>query len=422
MALAGALVGLTALTAAAQGRRPAGADWPQWRGPDRSGLSRDTGLMKSWPAGGPRLAWKAPGLGGGFGQCAVVGGRIYGVGLRGAEEIAWALDAATGRPVWSAPFARPSNPDPGGRGGGPRSTPTVDGDRLYVEGVGGDVACLDLATGKVRWQKSLVREFGGRVPQWGFSESPLVDGEKLIVTPGGGQATLVALNKMTGAPIWRAQVPGGDSAEYSSPIVADVDGQRQYIQFLKGGVVGVSARDGGFLWRYNQPANGVANCSTPLYADHIVFAASGYGKGGGAARLAGSPAGTTATELYKAPQMKNHHGNMVLVNGFVYGFDENNLTCINLKTGEVKWFNRSVGKGSIAYADGMLYCRSERGSVALVEANPQSYVERGRFDQPERSNLPAWANPVIAGGRLYLRDQENLFAYDLRGGGAASAR
>jgi outer membrane protein assembly factor BamB len=389
-------------------------EWPQWRGPDRTGVSHETGLLKSWPPDGPRLVWKAQALGGGHSTPSISHGRIFGMSWRGQEEVVWALEAAGGKELWATRIA-PANFSIGRQAqAGANSTPTVDGDRLYALGESGDLVCLQVADGKLLWKKNLVSDFGGRIPGWGYSESLLVDGEKVIATPGGSQATLVALNKGNGDVIWKAQVPGGNSAHYASAIVADVDRQRQYIQFLGGGVVGIAAKDGTFLWRYESPANRTANIATPIYRDHCVFAASAYGTGGGLARLTTGPSGVSATEVYFTRRMQNHHGGVVLVGDNLYGFDGSNLTCLNWKTGEVAWSDRSVGKGSLVCADGHLYVRSERGTVALVEATPSGYVEKSRFEQPERSREPAWAHPVVTGGRLYLRDQDFLFCYDVK--------
>jgi outer membrane protein assembly factor BamB len=259
-----------------------------------------------------------------------------------------------------------------------------------------------------------VSDFGGQNPEWGYSESPLVDGEKVIVTPGGASARLVALNKMTGTNFWRSPIPDSGGAQYSSAIVATVDEQRQYIQFLHKGVVGVAAEDGRFLWRYEKPANGVANCSTPLCYSNTVFAASAYGTGGGSARLTRNGNTTRVEEVYFTRHMMNHHGGMVLIDGHVYGHSEENLVCLQFISGKVVWRDRRPGKGSIAYADGRLYFRRENGQVFLVEANPKEYVERGRFDQSDRSDQQAWPHPVIANGRLYLRDQDVLLCYDVK--------
>lgn len=404
--------------AAAPSRRAAGGVglWPQFRGPDRTGVSRETGLLKQWPEGGPPLVWKAPGLGTGNSAPSVAGGRIFGMSYRSQDEVVWALKEATGKPDWTARIAA-ANFEIGPQAqDGSGCTPTVVGDRLYALGVSGDLVCLQVADGKLLWQKNLVRDFGGAVPRWGYQESPLVDGNKVIVTPGGQDATLVALDRMSGAVIWKAQVPPGNGAAYSSTIAADVDGQRQYIQFFAQGVVGVAAQDGRFLWRYDAPANQFGiNCSTPIFQANQVFAASGYNVGGGLVKLATMPDRTvTATQVYATRYMRNHHGGMVFVNGYLYGFDDANLTCLDFQTGEVKWFDRSVGKGSVTYADGHLYARSERGPVALVEATPTGYVENGRFDQPDLSGKTTWPYPVIAGGRLYLRDHDNLLCYNVK--------
>jgi outer membrane protein assembly factor BamB len=309
-------------------------------------------------------------------------------------------------------------------GNGPRGTPTVDGTRLYVEGAGGTIACLEMATGKVVWSKSLVSDFGGAVPNWGFSESPLVDGEKVIFTPGGRGAALVAFNKQTGDVIWKSQVPGDDRAGYSSCIAAVIEGQRQYIQFTAVGVIGVAAKDGKFLWRYNNPGNRTGNISTPIYRDNIVFAATAYNTGAGAVRLAAAGGGFSATEIYFTRSMMNHHGGLVLVGDCLYGFDNNTLRCLDFKTGDIKWSAPSVGKGSVVCAGGLLYARGENrtGSVAVIEATPTGYAEKGRFSQPDRTDKPAWAHPVVVGGRLYLRDQDLLLCYDVKGKGAASPK
>ena len=390
-------------------------DWPQWQGPERTAVSKETGLLKSWPKGGPPLAWKAEGLGGGFSTPSVAAGRVFGMSYRGEDEVVWALEEATGRPLWTTRIAAANRKV--GHGSGSRSTPTVDGELLYCVGVSGDLVCLEAATGKIRWQKNMPKEFSGRMMSgWGYSESPLIDGDKVIATPGGKMATLVALDKKSGELIWRAAVPEGDGAGYASVIAADVQGQRQYIQFLGRGVVGVAAYDGRFLWRWNRPANGTANCSTPVYHDGTVFAASAYGTGGGLVRLTRDGDGVQAREAYFLSKMQNHHGGMVLVDGYLYGTGANSLLCVEFKTGKLMWESREPGKGSICYADGRLYCRNEggKGTLYLVEANPERYVEHGRFDQPNRSNLSAWPHPLIANGKLYVRDQDVLLCFDVK--------
>jgi len=396
--------------------KPRPFDWPQWQGPDRKAISRETGLLKKWPKDGPKLVWKADKLGGGYSAPAVSAGRIFGMSFRGQDEVVWALNEATGNELWATRIAEAKRA-PGQQGPeGSRGTPTVDGDVLYALGENGDLVCLETASGKERWHKNLISDFGGTIPRWGYSESPLVDGDKVIVTPGGSDATLVALNKQTGETIWKDQVPEGGGAHYSSVIAADVDGQREYIQFLAKGVVGVSAKDGKMLWHFEQPANPVSNISTPIYSDHYVFAASAYYVGGALAKI---NSGSKAEVVYATKKMKNHHGGIVLLDGYLYGANGGNgetpaLVCLDFKTGKVMWEEKKAGKGSLAYADGCLYYRDENGPMLLIEANPKEYVELSRFTQPERSKAKAWSHPVIANGKLYLRDQNVLFCYDIK--------
>ncbi|HUQ71773.1 MAG TPA: PQQ-binding-like beta-propeller repeat protein, partial [Planctomycetaceae bacterium] len=301
-----------------------------------------------------------------------------------------------------------------GTGNGPRGTPTVDGDRVYALGGHGDLVCANSASGDVVWKMNILQEFGGNNIVWGISESVLIDDDRLICTPGGRQATMVALNKLTGKPIWRSAIQGNPSAAYSSPIAINVGNVRQYVNFVHTAVVGVRASDGEPMWGQPASANGTANCSTPVAANNVVFTASGYGTGGALFRLASSGNATRSEVAYTTKEMKNHHGGMVLIDGFLYGFDEAILTCLDLRTGKPAWQNRSVGKGSLTYADGCLYLRSENGPVALAAASPQGYDERGRFEPGDRSRRPAWSHPVIAHGKLYLRDQDTLVVYDVK--------
>jgi outer membrane protein assembly factor BamB len=387
-------------------------DWPQWRGPQRDDLNKESDLLKDWPKGGPKLVWEMKDLGGGYCTPSISGGRIFSMSYRGDDEVVWAIDEATGKELWVKKIAKKGN---AGYNEGPRGTPTVEGDYLWTLGISGDLACMDVKNGDIVWQKNLQKDFKGARGGWGYTESPLIDGEKVIITPGGEQA-IVALNKKTGAVIWKAKVPGNDGAHYSSAIVAEIGGTRQYIQFMAGGVVAVAADDGKFLWRYDHPHNGTANCSTPICHDGYVFAASNYGVGGGMVKVKKSGDAFTADEVYFTKSMKNHHGGVVLVDGYLYGANDGLLTCLDFVTGKVQWEERIPGKGSVAYADGRLYCRNEGGdgTMYLVEANPQKYVEHGRFKQPNRSHHNAWAHPVIANGRLYISDQDVLLCYDVK--------
>lgn len=401
---------LVSAVAMAADTRPLNFDWPQWQGPQRTAVSRETGLLQDWPKDGPALLWKAENLGGGFSTPSVAQGRVFGMGYRDKDEVVWALDEKTGAEVWAVRIADANRKV--GYSEGPRCTPTVDGDRLYVLGLGADLVCLKIANGEQIWRKNLRTDFNGQVGGWGYSESPLIDGDKVLCTPGGKTATLIALNKMNGETLWKGVVPKGDQAHYSSIIAVEFDGQRQYIQFLGGGVVGLSG-DGAYLWRYDHPHNGTANCSTPLYRDGQVFAASAYGTGGGLVKLSRAGDKVEAEEVYFTKNMKNHHGGMVLLGDYLYGSDEGLLTCLEFKTGKVQWAERKAGKGSIAFADGCLYYRNEGGPTILIEANPKKYVERGRF-APPRTGKPAWPHPIVANGKLFLRDQQYLYCYDVK--------
>jgi outer membrane protein assembly factor BamB len=399
------------------------ADWPQWNGPNRDGKSADTGLLQEWPKEGPALVWKIKGLGGGYSGPSIAAGRIFGMSFRGDDEVVWALSEADGKELWAARLG-PAYKQPGWPQGkeGPGCTPTVDGERLYVEGMGGAIACLQVQDGKIVWQHNLKDDFGGIIPPWSYRESPLVDGDKVIYTPGGKDATLVALDKLTGQTIWKCQVPDGPKAAYTSAIAIDFEGQRQYVQFTQKALIGVAASDGKFLWRYDRAANrnGII-CTTPLWHDGLIFAASAYGTGGGLVKLSkDANGGVKAEEVYFTKKMQNHHGGMIVLDGCLYGANGGNeggsLVCLDFQTGDVLWDGRDSGisKGSLALADGRLYYRLENGTMLLIEPNAKQYVERGRFEQPDRTRQPAWTHPVIANGKLYLRDQDLLLCYALK--------
>jgi outer membrane protein assembly factor BamB len=550
---------------------PGAFDWPQWQGQARDASSKETGLLKEWPKEGPRLAWKATGLGGGDSTPSIAAGRIYGMSHRGSDEIVWALSEKDGKEIWAVRTGPASSTAFHQSKEGPACTPTIDGDRMYVMGLAGKVSCLQVADGKVIWERDMKKEFGARSPMWNFRESPLVDGDKVICTPGGSETTMAALNKLTGATLWKTFVPDGaatgpgtmrgpggpppnmpnairtdlflstldkdqdttisseelnqapavllamdkdadgrlveaelasqpatgasadnsqrrrrgpgvlrmmkahsaldadeseaiEAAEmknavkvlltldengdgkltvdevgmksmgpqetgagYSSAIAVEFGGQRQYIQFLAKTVAGISAADGKLLWRYDKPANFMKlNISTPIYKDGHVFAASAYGAGGGLARLVKKPDGSfAAEEVWFSKSMENHHGGIIIHDGAVYGSNGGNgggyLACLDLKTGDVLWNERDNGKrraskGSVAFADGRIYYRTEEGAMLLIEPSRTEYLERGRFEQPDRTKLPAWAHPVVANGKLYLRDQDTLFCYDVKSG------
>jgi alcohol dehydrogenase (cytochrome c) len=614
-------------------------DWPQWQGRDRNSISAEKGLLQAWPAEGPPLAWRIEGLGGGDSAPAVAGGRLFGMSNRDGKEIVWALSEKDGKELWATPLGDAIEQGVHQSKEGPGGTPAVDGDRVYAIGMSGRLACLNVKDGKVLWQKGLIEDFGGTPPMWNFRESPLVDGDKVICTPGASNAMLVALNKINGEVIWKAtgptsqpsgaspsfargsaagsaaggrsprgggqaagataapsvagtedptlyasehwgmtgfsqKVPNGkyvvnlhfaesyqgitaagqrvfsftvgdkefkdfdiwekagglrkayvesvpvevkdgelkisferqvenpaikaieilpkavsdkeakpirinagasesftdskkqvwsadqgfvggqvnsgaaglggfgrpgnagggggrrggfggfggarSGAAYASVIAIDLEGVRQYVQMTSSALVGVSADKGEVLWQYNKPSNGMGiNCSTPIFEDGLVFAASAYGAGGGAVKVKKNASGTfEAEEVYFTSQMQNHHGGMIVVDGALYGANGGNgggmMACIDFKTGETLWRDRKGPKGSLLYADGRLYLRSEEGPLVLVEPSKKGFVERGRFEQPDRTNVPAWAHPIIANGKLYIRDQGMLLCYDVK--------
>ncbi len=389
------------------------ADWPQWRGPDRTGLSAEKGLLTSWPEDGPKTLWSRDDLGASYSSVSVADGRVFTQGNSEDSGKIFCLDEKTGKTIWAVTSPAEKKLYTHGRGDGARGTPTVDGDRVYVEGAGGDLTALEAETGKVLWSLHLLDDLNGgkRPPGWGYSESPLVDGNKLIVTPGGKDGAIAALNKDTGEVIWRS-TDVTDSAHYSSPIVTEIHGVRQIIQFTRDRLVSVDASSGNLLWDYSESANRTANVCTPIAMDNFVFSSSAYGTGGGLVKVTRTGDEFAAEEVYFEKSMANHHGGIVLVDGYMYGFGSGGLLCMDFKTGEIAWRNRSVGKGSLTYADGHLYCLGERNQMALVEANPKEYVEKGRFKLAD-SGKPTWAHPVVANGRLYIRDQHMLTAYDI---------
>jgi len=365
--------------------------------------------MQQWPSTGPSLVWTATGLGNGYGSLAVVGNRVFAQGTRNGNSVVVAYNRADGKELWSKALGRYGDDD---RGSGPRGTPTVDGDRLYVLTENGDLACLKVDGGEV-WKRNILQDFRGRQLQWLISESPLIDGAHLIVTPGGPGAGMVKLDKMTGATVWTAK-DLSDPAGYSSVIAADVQGVRTYMTFTAGAGVGVRANDGKLMFTYRNAANNVANITTPIFADNKVFFTSAYDTGAGLLSLSAQNGSVNAQEVYFTREMKNHHGGVVLVNGYLYGFDDSILTCLEFATGKRVWRDRSVGKGAVTFADGHLYLLSEGNVMGLVEATPTGYKEKGRFSIPDKG-LPSWAHPVVSDGRLYVRNQDSIFVYDVKG-------
>ena len=400
-----------ALLLVARGATARADDWPQWRGVARDGTSRETGLSREWPSDGPPLVWRAQGLGEGYSTPSVARGHVYALGDRDGQEWLFSLDEATGAPRWETAIGAVRG---GGSGyPGPRSTPTVDGERVFALGLNGDLIAASASDGEILWRGDLVADFGGVIPSWGYSESVLVDKGRLVCTPGGGRATIVALLAASGKTVWESAL--GDGAGYSSIVAATLASRKQYVQFTDRGLVAVDVNTGAALWRYDAPANMTANVATPLVTSLGVFAASGYGAGGGLVKIGRRGAKVIAAEAFFTREMKNHHGGFVALGKHLFGCDDPGvLTCLDLTNGKTTWRERSAGKCSVSLVDGMLICRGEDGRVSLVEADGQAFRLLSGFEETNRSGKQTWPHPVIANGRLYLRDQDSLTCYELR--------
>lgn len=397
-------------------------DWPQWRGPARDGVSAETGLLKEWPAGGPPLLWHIGNAGSGYATPAVVGDRIYLLGNEGVEdEFVRAWSTRDGKQLWQARLGKVGNPNQQPKFPAARSTPTVDGEVLFALGSDGDLACVETATGKIRWQKSLRTDFGGKPGIWAYSESPLVDGNTLVCTPGGADATMLALDKKSGEVLWKLAVPGGEDAAYSSVVIADVGGIRQYVQMLHKGLVGVEAKTGRLLWRHDKTTSRYnANIPTPVVHGADVYSA-GAGTGGGLVHLKSNAGGVEAEPVYFSAKLPTAIGGSVRVGEFLFGTTGQGMLCSEFATGTVRWEERALGAASVCLADNRLYLNAENGDVGLAEPSPEGYREKGRFTPPGRPSRSqpmekGWAYPVVADGRLYLRDHGQLWCYDVRSG------
>ncbi len=393
-------------------------DWPQWRGPNRDGISAEQNLLTQWPEEGPSVAWKGTGLGEGFSSVSVAGDRVYTMGDLDDGCYLFGLDRSNGKTVWKTKVGRT-----GGNYKGPRCTPTVDGDRVYALGQFGDLLCCNSKSGDIVWQKSLPGDFGGRSGGWNYTESPLVDGEKLVCTPGGGDATMVALHKQTGDVIWKGQTEEGERAGYASAVVAEIGGVRQYVQLLSQGGASFAADDGRLLWRYgdrdNRFAGNTANIPTPIVHGDRIFFAAGYGRGGGMVQATKDGDKFDVEELWWERDLNNKHGGVIWVGDYLYGDRDDRGTpwCADARNGDVVWQSRSEAGGSgsaaVTFADGRLYWRFQNGVVVLAPATPEGYREVSSFKIPD-SDEPSWPHPVVVDGRLYLRDQDTLWCYDVQ--------
>lgn len=391
-----------------------GGDWPQWRGPDRTDVSNETGLLKSWPEGGPKRVWLFENAGHGYSGPAIVKGKFYTLGTRDGNEILLVLDANTGKELWTAKLG----PVLKNRwGDGPRGTPTVDGDRVYALSGPGDLVCVSAADGKILWQTNLT-QIGGKVPGWGYTESVLVDGDQVICTPGGSQGALAAFDKVTGKQNWQS-TEFTDGAHYSSIVPAEINGTRQYVQLVEKNFVGISARDGKLLWKSDFPKGRTAVIPTPIVRGNQVYVNAGYGAG---CKMVTIGSNYEVTTVYENTVMKNQHGGVILVGDHLYGHSDGYAwVCQDFKTGEEVWGHRDFRKGAVGYADGMLYCLEEgSGTVVLAEASPKGWKEHGRFTLTPQSQIRSssgriWTHPVVSNGKLYLRDQDLIYCFDVKG-------
>jgi outer membrane protein assembly factor BamB len=412
---------------------PSDADWPQWRGPNRDGVSKESGLLKTWPKDGPKLLWTFEKAGLGYSSFSVAGDTLYTMGgqdeANGNQEFVLAIDIATGNERWRTPIGGYYKQE-GPWGGGPRCTPTVDGDFVYALTGAGALACLRRSSGQAVWAKNYAKDFNGKRGGWGYAESVLVDGDHLLCTPGGPDGAMACLDKKTGQTVWRS-TDFTDPAEYVSIIAADVGGVRQYITATKAGVYGIRAKDGTRLWSEKVAVNGTATIPTAIFYKDHVFYTSGYGAGCALLKLSPAGDGTKAEVVYAGRAVSNHHGGVIRVGEYVYGHsDPGGWVCLpflkaDSRDGPEPVSRWKFDKGSAAYADGSLYCLAEStggqpGTVAKVAPSPDQWKEEGRFTLPRKDDSRAsaggvWSHPVVSHGKLFVRDQNYLFCYDIKG-------
>lgn len=400
-------------------------DWPTFRGADRTAVSAETGLLQSWPEGGPPLVFDVTGPGRGYSSIAVAGKRIFTLGDNTSiaddqDEYLMAFDRDTGKPLWKLKTGAPWNQGQANWQSS-RSTPTVDGELVYVVTPDGELVCAETASGSERWRKNLKKDFGGNKGDgWGYSESVLIDGDRLICTPGGEKNTMVALSKKTGDLVWQASRPGDHGAGHASVVISKVGPTKVYVQQTASGPMGVRADDGKLLWTYDFPGKITAVIPTLIVRDDLVFSTTGYNGGGTLLRqVSASDGEVKIEEVYPVNKdLASKHGGLVLIGDDLYGGrqDSNGLFCADLLTGKIKWEHRGAGQNSaaVAAADGCLYFHFANGTMSLVKASPEKYEDLGSFTVPGSGSRPSWAHPVIAGGRLYLREQDHIVCYDIR--------
>jgi outer membrane protein assembly factor BamB len=396
--------------------KAATGDWPQWRGPNRDGISGETDLRTDWSNAPPPVVWKRP-LGGGYSSIAVVDGRLYTQDKQGGEERVVCLDAATGKDVWTHSYAVEYTGFRMGYAQGPRATPTVFDGRVYTVGATGIFLCLEAnpSSGRanVLWHHDLRKEFDAPLPTWGFAGSPWIEGDWVIVQPGGKQGSVAAFERRDGRLVWKAL---SDPAGYSSPIGATLDGVRHVLAFTGTALVGLRPENGHVLWSYPWTTRFEANIATPIVAGNYVFISSDYSAGCALVEVTADGAGgATKRPIYvkRNKLMRNHHDTCVLVAGHLYGFDEGVLKCVDLQAATEKWASRDLAKGSVLAGADHLFVLTEDGSLALLEASPEEYRQKGLM--PNLLQGPeCWALPALASGRLYLRGHHEIVCLDIR--------
>jgi outer membrane protein assembly factor BamB len=389
-------------------------EWTQWRGPNRDAKSTETGLSNSWPSGGPKLVWQAKDLGAGFSTPSAAGGLAYLITNTGMEtEQIVCLDMKNGQTKWKTRIGAVGKNE-GPQYPGSRSTPTIDNGRVYALGSDGDLVCVEAASGSLVWAKNMRKDFDGAQGMWAYTESPLIDGEALICSPGGKSSTIVSLNKKDGSVRWKSALPEADSASYSSPVIANINGVKQYVFFLAKGVAGIKADTGEYLWRFTKTSDAQANVQTPVVKDSFVYTGASRIGGGLAQVVQGAK---EAKEVYFDKTLPTGMGGAVLVGDYLYGSSGSALMCVEYATGKVKWQDRSIGTCSVCYADGKLYLHGDNNEIAMVAASPDAYKELGRAtppNAPDRGRSKAWTHPVIIDGRLVIHDSGSVWCYDIR--------
>jgi outer membrane protein assembly factor BamB len=390
-------------------------EWPCFHGAGRTNKSAETGLLKEWPKTGPQLLWTITGLGEGYSSVIIAGGYLFTEGRTGDQTTAFCFDL-NGKPVWKKTCGKAWNTSLSWASTyiGSRSTPTYDNGILYVLGEGGRLTALEAKTGKEIWSKELTEVFDAKIPDYGYSESVLIDNENLYIRPVGKKAYMACLNKKNGETIWSCNEINGREG-YSSFIIKDFGGFHQIIGSSGDSYFGVEAKSGKLLWKMNFANPRDLNVADAISFNEFVFVSSGYGKGSMLFKLNPSGKGLTTEKIWESDLMDNHHGGVILQDGYLYGSGTNKRGwfCLDFLTGKQMW-NTPNGKGSITYADGMLYFLDERGSMKLVRATPDKYECTGEFNVPKGGDSMYWAHPVVFGGRLYVRHGDKLFAYDIK--------